>query len=69
MSVKNAEKILEALREGPKTAKELSYECHIPLSGVYGGIYRILHRMHQEGLVELRNGDTPYLWGLVEDDA
>jgi len=64
----NAEKILEALASGPKTAGELANECHIPLTGRYGGIYALLHRLEETGWIVRYDGPV-YTWGLVEDDA
>jgi len=66
--VKNTEKILEALKSGPMSARELSYECHIPLTGRYGGIYALLHGLEMAGRIVRYDGYAT-TWGLVEDDA
>lgn len=45
---KNLMKILSSVMNSPKSAKEISTECNLPISTVY----RKLHLMHHKGLLK-----------------
>ena len=45
---KNLMKVLSSIVDLPKSAKEISGECDLPISTVY----RKLHFMHQKGLLK-----------------
>ncbi|MGQ0375911.1 MAG: hypothetical protein ACT4OW_00185 [Nitrososphaerota archaeon] len=45
---KNLMKVLSSVRNSPKSAKEISSECNLPISTVY----RKLHLMNHNGLLK-----------------
>jgi len=61
---KNQQMVLEYLKEcGPATASEISNVLNIPLTGSWGGVYKILNNLPQ---VQRVGYHRPYLWVLNE---
>ena len=60
-------KIVECLQSAdrPLTAGEISLATYIPLTGQWGGVYKILKTLERKGIVKGTQGPRVITWSVV----
>jgi len=49
-------------RNGPATAREIAFHCDVPLTGAYGGVYKILHELPE---IMVDDSQRPYIFSVT----